>query len=90
MSGPASIRFRTAVALSMVVTLLWLAAATATSRLLMHEMAQVFDSALQETGQRILQLAVIDVLSREEEGVTQHVTALDTHEEYFTYLVRDA
>lgn len=88
-TGPASIRFRTAVALSMVVTLLWLAAAAATSRLLLREMSEVFDSALQETGQRILQLAVIDVLSREEEGITQSVNALDAHEEYFTYLVRD-
>ena len=45
---------------------------------------------MQETGQRILQLAVIDILGREEEGVEQHVTALDDHEEYFTYMVRDA
>jgi two-component system OmpR family sensor kinase len=51
-------------------------------------MNEVFDSALQETGQRILQLAVIDILGREEEGVAQHVTALDEHEEYFTYVVR--
>ena len=85
----ASIRFRTAVALSVVVTLLWLAAAAITARLLADEMGEVFDSALQETGQRILQLAVIDVLNREEAGLTQHLTALDAHEEYFTYLVRD-
>jgi two-component system, OmpR family, sensor kinase len=60
-----------------------------TARLLTSELNEVFDSALQETGQRILQLAVVDVLGREEEGVTQRVMALDDHEEYFTYIVRD-
>jgi two-component system OmpR family sensor kinase len=89
MKTPSSIRFRTAVVLSLVVTLLWLATAALTSRMLTKEMAEVFDSALQETGQRILQLAVIDILGREEEGLTQHITALDAHEEFFTYVVRD-
>lgn len=89
MKPAASIRLRAVVALSLVVTFLWLGAAAVTSRLLSGEMGEVFDSALQETGQRILQLAVIDVLSREEEGITQQITALDAHEEHFTYLVRD-
>ncbi len=89
MRTPASLRFRTAVTLSLIVTLLWMATAAVTSRLLSDEIGEVFDSALQETGQRILQLAVIDVLGRDEEGLTQHIAALDAHEEYFTYLVRD-
>lgn len=84
-----SIRLRAALALAVPVTLLWLGAATVTARLLTGEMEEVFDSALQETGQRLLQLAVIEVLNREDEGVTRHVAALDAHEEYFTYLVRD-
>ena len=89
MKRPASLRLRSALALSLAVTLVWVAAAAVTWQLLLREMNEVFDSALQETGQRILQLAVIDVLGRDEEGITQHVTALDQHEEYFTYLVRD-
>lgn len=84
-----SLKARLALAVAAVVTLLWLGAAFSTSRLVLDEMNEVFDSALQETGQRILQLAVIDILGREEEGVAQHVTALDEHEEYFTYVVRD-
>lgn len=84
-----SIRLRSAAALSLIVTLLWLGTALVTARLLSSELDEVFDSALQETGQRILQLAVVDVLGREEEGVTQRVMALDEHEEYFTYIVRD-
>ena len=85
----ASIRLRSAAALSLIVTLMWLGGAVLTARLLTQELDEVFDSALQETGQRILQLAVVDVLGRDEEGVTQHVMALDKHEEYFTYIVRD-
>ncbi len=89
MTAPRSIKFRSALALSVLVTAMWLVTAAVTSRLLSDEMDEVFDAALQETGQRILELAVIDVLSREEVGLTQHIMALDEHEEYFTYLVRD-
>ena len=85
----ASLRLRSAAALSLIVTLIWLGTALATARLLTSELDEIFDSALQETGQRILQLAVVDILNREEEGVTQRVMALDDHEEYFTYIVRD-
>lgn len=86
----ASLRLRSALVLSGIVTVLWLATAGITARLLSDEMDEVFDSALQETGQRILQLAVVDVLNREEEGVTRRVTGLAAHEEHFTYVVRDA
>jgi len=84
-----SIRLRSAFLLSGIVTLLWLGTAMATLRLVSEEMAEVFDSALQETGQRILQLAVVDVLNRDEEGVNRRVTGLAEHEEHFTYVVRD-
>lgn len=84
-----SIRFRSALILSLLVTAMWLATAVVTARILTDEMEEVFDSALQETGQRVLELAVIDVLGREEAGLTQNIMALDIHDEYFTYLVRD-
>lgn len=90
MRGPASLRLRTALALSLLVTAIWLGAALVTFRLLKAEMDEVFDSALQETGQRILQLAVVDILSREDDVAPQHVAPLGPHEEYFTYVVRDA
>ena len=84
-----SIRLRSAAALSVIVTVIWLGTALVTARLLTSELNEVFDSALQETGQRILQLAVVDVLERDEEGITRHVMALDDHDEHFTYIVRD-
>ena len=87
--SPPSIRLRSAIALSVIVTLLWLATAALTARLLSDELDEVFDSALQETGQRILQLAVVDILNREEQGITRRVTGLAAHDEHFTYVVRD-
>jgi len=85
-----SLRLRAVLALSLGITVLWLAAAALTLQILTREMGEVFDSALQETGQRVLQLAVVDVLSREEEGLSQTIAPLGAHGEFFTYVVRDA
>lgn len=85
-----SIRFRTALALSLLMATLWAAAAAVTTARLSGELDEVFDAALRQTGQRILELAVVDILSREEEGLTQHIMALDAENEYFAYIVRDA
>jgi len=54
-----------------------------------HEMNEVFDSALEETAQRILPLAVTDILNRENGVGNQRAPALKDHDEYLTYLVRD-
>ncbi len=61
-----------------------------TAQNLVHEMNEVFDSALEETAQRMLPLAVIDIINREEEGRDRRVETLRPHDEYLTYLVRDA
>jgi two-component system OmpR family sensor kinase len=53
-------------------------------------MNEVFDSALEETAQRILPIAALEIIGREEQGVTQRVATLRQHDEYFTYVVRDA
>ena len=61
-----------------------------TALILRQEMDEVFDSALQETAQRLLPLAVVDIVGRDEDGVTQRLGAMREHDEYFTYIVRDA
>jgi two-component system OmpR family sensor kinase len=68
---------------------MWIAAAWSTGVILRHEMDEVFDSALAETAQRILPLAVVDIVGREEEGETQRLALIRDHEEFFTYIVRD-
>lgn len=76
--------------LAIGVTLLWLVGVIASGLIARHEMNEVFDSALEETAQRILPLAIIDILNRETDTGNQRVLALKEHDEYLTYLVRDA
>jgi two-component system OmpR family sensor kinase len=90
MRAPRSLQARLALAIGLGVTLLWIAAATLTATILRHDMDEVFDSALQETAQRILPLAVLEIFGRKEEGVAQRIATLRGYEEYFTYIVRDA
>ncbi|MGK0525841.1 MAG: two-component system OmpR family sensor kinase [Pseudomonadales bacterium] len=76
--------------LTLGVTLLWLLGVIASGVVARHEMNEVFDSALEETAQRILPLAVTDILNRENDTGNQRALALKEHDEYLTYLVRDA
>lgn len=84
-----SLQARLGLWLGLALTLLWLGAAGFTAFLASREMAEVFDSALQETAQRILPLAVSDILEREEEGVNQRLAGIGNHDEFFAYIVRD-
>jgi two-component system, OmpR family, sensor kinase len=78
------------VTLGGLLVCLWLAVAFVTSLVLRHEMNKVFDTALQETAQRILPLAVVDVVGREDVALTQRLGAIRPHDEGFTYIVRNA
>ena len=49
-------------------------------------MDEVFDSALQETAQRLLPLAVADILDREDEGIVETVSPVRAHDEHLTYV----
>ncbi len=89
MKGPRSLQARLGLALGLVLTVLWIAAAWATAVVLQHEMDEVFDSALQETAQRLLPLAALDIIGRDEDGMTQRLGAIRDHAEFFTYIVRD-
>lgn len=89
MKTPLSLQARLGISLGILLTLLWIAAATTTALLLRRDMNQVFDSALQETAQRLLPLAVLDVIEREDDGATQRLGVIREHGEYFTYVVRD-
>jgi two-component system OmpR family sensor kinase len=75
--------------LTLGVTLLWLLGVIASGVVARHEMNEVFDSALEETAQRILPLAVTDILNREGDPGLERVLALKEHNEYLTYLVRN-
>lgn len=88
MSGAASLQRRLGIGLVAGVTLVWLAATLGAGIVVRHELDEAFDSALQETAQRLLPLAVIGIMERDG-STAQAVAALGKHEEFLTYLVRD-
>ncbi|HHW33953.1 MAG TPA: two-component sensor histidine kinase [Paracoccus solventivorans] len=111
MRAPASLQGRLALWLTLGAVVLWGLALVAAGQQLRREMGQVFDSALEETGQRLLPLAVVEIIGRDEDddgepdedewepgddaddpgdARAQSVATLRAHDEYFTYLVRDA
>ncbi|MGH7152664.1 MAG: ATP-binding protein [Acetobacteraceae bacterium] len=90
MMPPRSLQWRLSLWLGLGITLLWALAAVVTAQKMRHEMNEVFDSALEETAQRILPLAVLDIVGRDSDDAAQRVATLRQHDEYFTYVVRDA
>ena len=90
MKPSSSLQKRLGLGLTLGTTLLWLAATVGAWLVVQHELNEVFDSALQETAQRILPLAVLEISNREDPTQAQHVATLKMHKEHLTYLVRDA
>lgn len=89
MRAPGSLQGRLGLWLGAALIVLWVSAASVTALIARSEIEEVFDSALQETAQRILPLAVVDILNREEAGISQRLAAIREHDEVFTYIVRD-
>ncbi|WP_371877275.1 sensor histidine kinase [Alsobacter ponti] len=85
---PRSIQGRLALGLCLGLALLWIAASVAALEALRRRMDEVFDSALQETAQRILPLAVMEIIDRGEGGA-QRVASAEPHRERVAYVVRD-
>lgn len=84
-----SLQGRLAVGLAIGLTLMWLCATLAAGLIVRHELDEAFDSAIQETAQRVLPLAVMDIVSRDDPLATQRIAPVRSHEEYLTYVVRD-
>ena len=88
-----SLQRRLSLGLALGVTGLWLAATVGAGLILRGEIGEVFDSALQEVAQRVLPLAYIEVLDRDDapdDAPAQRIASVSAHEEYITYIVRDA
>ncbi len=89
MKPASSLQKRLSLGLTLGVVVFWLAATVAAGLVVRHELDEAFDSALEETAQRILPLAILDIVNREEASKVQHIAALQEHKEYLAYLVRD-
>lgn len=90
MIQPKSLQWRLSLWLGLGATLLWVITTIVTAHLLRHELNKAFDSALEETAQRILPVAALEILGRDADDTEQRVATLRQHDEYFTYVVRDA
>ncbi|MBR9858002.1 MAG: two-component sensor histidine kinase [Gammaproteobacteria bacterium] len=90
MRSSSSLQRRLGLGLTLGVTLLWLVATLASGLVVRNELDEAFDSALEETAQRILPLAVTEIVNREEPLLPQQIAMLRPHTELLSYLVRDA
>jgi two-component system, OmpR family, sensor kinase len=61
MKSPISLQKRLGLGLTLGMTLLWLGATVGAWLVVQHELNEAFDSALEETAQRILPLAVLEI-----------------------------
>jgi two-component system OmpR family sensor kinase len=90
MKSSSSLQKRLGLGLTLGMTLLWLGGTVGAWLVVQHELNEAFDSALEETAQRILPLAVLEISNREAPREAQHIATLKMHKEYLTYLVRNA
>ncbi|NOX41520.1 MAG: HAMP domain-containing histidine kinase [Alphaproteobacteria bacterium] len=90
MIGPRSLQWRLSISLVGGVVLMWALGILITGYLLRSEMNEIFDSAIVQVAQRVLPLAVSDIVEREEEGISQRMAAATRGSELLTYIVRDS
>lgn len=89
MKPPRSLQGRLGLSLGLLLACIWLIAAGITAVLARNALDEEFDAVLQETAQRLLPLAVADIIEREEIGVNQRLADIREHDELLTYVVRD-
>lgn len=90
MKQPISLQKRLGLGLTLGLVVLWLVATALTAVIVSFTLNKTLDSSLEEVGQRILSLAVVEIINRETPDLLQQVASLRPHEEYLTYLVSDA
>jgi two-component system OmpR family sensor kinase len=89
MKAAASLQKRLVVGLTLLMSLLWLTATAISGFAIQERLNKVFDNALEETAQRLLPLAILEIFNRESPGVPQRVAPLKIHQSHYSYLVRD-
>ncbi len=80
---------RMVIALTSVVALSWLIASSLGIMVMQDEFAEIFDSSVQETADRLLPLIADDLNERSPEA-ERHLVQPSSGEEYLTYQVRDS
>ncbi len=86
---PQSLQKTLGIGLTIGMTLLWILALSGAVYVSQNKLNELFDSALAETAQRIMPLAVVEIINREESGKPQQIMSFKAHEERLVYLVRN-
>lgn len=89
MKKPHSLQSKLGLSLGLLLCAIWICAATLTAILTRQTLDEVFDSALQETAQRLLPIAVSEILARDTETVSQRLAVIREPDELLSYVVRD-
>ena len=71
------------------MTLLWIFALSGAVYVSKNKLNELFDSSLAETAQRIMPLAVVEIINREDPGQAQQIMSFKAHDEHLVYLVRN-
>lgn len=90
MSWRQSITARLAMALGLLFTVLWLVTAAVSLFVIRHELDEAFDSALQEMAERMMSLAVAELLDRGADAGVKRMPPVVPREEFLTYVLRNA
>lgn len=83
-----SLRRDLALGLGLGLTVLWLLAMLGTGLVLRREIGEVFDASLQKTAERIMPLAVIELINSDAVLPARRVTPVGPLDEYLNYVVR--
>jgi two-component system OmpR family sensor kinase len=86
---PRSLQGRLVVTIAISVGVVWLVSALLAETIIRNNLNRVFDSALEETAQRILPLAVQELFEAKDDGTAQLISTLRSHDEFLTYVIRD-
>lgn len=89
MTRGASLERRFGLALAVVFAVSWLAASLCATVVIRHELDEAYDAGLQETAQRLLPLAAVDIMDRAQTAAPRRMSGFARHDEFLTYLVRD-
>ena len=85
-----SLRGQLAVGVSTILVVLWLGAVLGSAYVVRREIDESFDAALQETGNRLLPLAVVELIGAGEGIPAMRILPIEQDDENITYDVRDA
>ncbi|CCK76962.1 Integral membrane sensor signal transduction histidine kinase precursor [Oleispira antarctica RB-8] len=87
--SPKSLQKTLGIGLTIGMTLLWMFALAGAVYVSQNKLNELFDSALAETAQRIMPLAVVEIINREDLTQAQQVMAFKAHNEPLVYIVRN-